>query len=1108
VIFATAFRLAAYIAQATQSGATMDNQTTLIVPRRADHAHIERTALLDQVDEGLTRVGIVVLSAPWGYGKTDLACDYVRFARARAPRLPIVRADFESYEFQAFESGVEEPLDRLLERGIRARRGHASDARPSRGAQAVRSAGSARRAHGGRLRYRHATADYAFRCLRAIAPVWTASFEAGAPPAEVAADERPLVVLDDVPLLDDEAAGVLADAVRDWVRAGARVVVVCLPSAVALHAALPEARVLDGTALAVSRTELELWLRGLQVAVGCDALAVTAGVPLLVDALRAVSGDDPTLDPVFLQASERLVEHGLNEGVSDAVDRLRWAMVLLGRGRVDELHEVGVAVRTDELQIVGDAFPFFGIDAAAGTFRCVALPVERGVGVLERVASSDEVLAKSCVEVLLRRGELERAGNVASFLSDRSRLELYGRHPDEFADAANDGALATSLRSASCGADLDVRLRPGVARLAFLYGVLHDTPDRLMPELVRQYGVKGEGGSVAALLEVADFWRGLGTGRPEPGAEDPPQGRGVLTDLVRALGSAGLCGDAVAYRERLDDLCRLVPFCDGGLAAAVYAAHAAVCGLLCGDVGTVLNWVEPLAYAAASHRIDPARVSSVSDGLLDAVHACAALLVEKPSTGSAERAHGRLEACAAFFDQRGIEPVLAFVCQLEAVCLVASGREAQAVGVLRRCQTRWNARGVLVGQAVAGLCQSLVDLSGNAVSQAAARLRAVEGQAQRLEAQHVACQVRLFSSVAAVRNGGAADVDRRLLEASIRQSSMYPRASVALTIELGLLNAARGDHDEARELLKSVETFGQPSAYRLLAMVVRALGGRRSCVLDLLPRSLRLEYESLCPPTPLKTAVCTAANCFGEQQAPSRGLYVRLLGGLRAEVNGHLVSDQEWGRRKARTLLSLLALYPQTPLSRDTIIDALWGNRAEIQGRNNLNSALTSLRSSLGQKSGGPNYIVTAGNTIMLNPANVDTDVEVFERLARNVLTRRDDTEDIEVVDACDRLVELYGDGPAGEFAVPTYRVGQRIADLEGLFVDCMLLGSALALGRGDAHQARRLARAAVRARPMSHEAVRAEAAAQAALHDGETTVGVGQAPREVRPPAPSLLAG
>jgi hypothetical protein len=71
-----------------------------------------------------------------------------------------------------------------------------------------------------------------------------------------------------------------------------------------------------------------------------------------------------------------------------------------------------------------------------------------------------------------------------------------------------------------------------------------------------------------------------------------------------------------------------------------------------------------------------------------------------------------------------------------------------------------------------------------------------------------------------------------------------------------------------------------------------------------------------------------------------------------------------------------------------------------------------------------------------------------------------------------------------------------------------MLLGSALALGRGDAHQARRLARAAVRARPMSHEAVRAEAAAQAALHDGETTVGVGQAPREVRPPAPSLLAG
>jgi hypothetical protein len=45
-------------------------------------------------------------------------------------------------------------------------------------------------------------------------------------------------------------------------------------------------------------------------------------------------------------------------------------------------------------------------------------------------------------------------------------------------------------------------------------------------------------------------------------------------------------------------------------------------------------------------------------------------------------------------------------------------------------------------------------------------------------------------------------------------------------------------------------------------------------------------------------------------------LRIHLLGGFRARVGRHLIEERDWQRRKAATLVKLLALAPQHRLQR------------------------------------------------------------------------------------------------------------------------------------------------------------------------------------------------
>jgi DNA-binding SARP family transcriptional activator len=86
-------------------------------------------------------------------------------------------------------------------------------------------------------------------------------------------------------------------------------------------------------------------------------------------------------------------------------------------------------------------------------------------------------------------------------------------------------------------------------------------------------------------------------------------------------------------------------------------------------------------------------------------------------------------------------------------------------------------------------------------------------------------------------------------------------------------------------------------------------------------------------------------------------------------------ADVLW--RKHLALLIYLALSPTRSRSRNQVLGALWPEKDEARARHSLNEALRRLRASLGSA-----RLQSQGETIALNPADLEVDVVRFESLA------------------------------------------------------------------------------------------------------------------------------
>jgi DNA-binding SARP family transcriptional activator len=139
---------------------------------------------------------------------------------------------------------------------------------------------------------------------------------------------------------------------------------------------------------------------------------------------------------------------------------------------------------------------------------------------------------------------------------------------------------------------------------------------------------------------------------------------------------------------------------------------------------------------------------------------------------------------------------------------------------------------------------------------------------------------------------------------------------------------------------------------------------------------------------------------------------IDLLGGFAVRVDGRPIPAADWRRRKAASLVKLLALTPRHTLHREQVIDALWPETAIDDAGPRLHKAAHFARRVLGDSSA----LVLSGDTVSLFPnAQVVVDVEEFERSAKQGLAAldRDPEEWSAAAAAADRWAgELLTDDP------------------------------------------------------------------------------------------------
>jgi DNA-binding SARP family transcriptional activator len=175
-------------------------------------------------------------------------------------------------------------------------------------------------------------------------------------------------------------------------------------------------------------------------------------------------------------------------------------------------------------------------------------------------------------------------------------------------------------------------------------------------------------------------------------------------------------------------------------------------------------------------------------------------------------------------------------------------------------------------------------------------------------------------------------------------------------------------------------------------------------------------------------------------------LHVKLLGGFCVERTdvGHAVSD--WPRRRAKTLIKLLAVQPGHALHREQIIDVLWSGADAESALNSFGKALHAARRSL--EPGLPRrqdsaYLRLVNAVLSLNTEHVAVDLDRFEQLAEDAIRRREFT-------AYEAALAAYG----GEL-LPEDRYESWCSDRRGVLAELhvrLLLGMAEILERRGAY--------------------------------------------------------
>ena len=173
--------------------------------------------------------------------------------------------------------------------------------------------------------------------------------------------------------------------------------------------------------------------------------------------------------------------------------------------------------------------------------------------------------------------------------------------------------------------------------------------------------------------------------------------------------------------------------------------------------------------------------------------------------------------------------------------------------------------------------------------------------------------------------------------------------------------------------------------------------------------------------------------------APDDELRIYLLGSFRVSVGQRTIGEHEWGLRKTRSLVKLLALAPGHRLHREQVIDLLWPDLEPVPAANNLRKVVHFARRTLEASSfeqtkrpSSPRYLHLEEELIVLRPTGpLWIDVEAFEAAAATA--RR--TQEMHAYYAA---IELYAGDLLPEDRYEEWAVRRR-EELRGTYVELLL---------------------------------------------------------------------
>ncbi len=840
---------------------------------------------------------------------------------------------------------------------------------------------------------------------------------------------RPLVTLDGIPRLTRNETKALAAALRALRDRGAEVVVACTPARRQLLDELSDAARIDAQALLVSPREYSEWVALYSIARTLDVYGLTEGIPALVACLESVSERASDASPLE-DGIQKLYQETLDDlrRERDPLHRVVCMLLLMGAGTLGDLTHGEVKLRQETIGRLVRDYPMFNIDQQHGAFRCLTRRKDALAGLRRKIASSKPGYALVAARALARARRIDDAAALAQAVLSRSeRVELIVQFPVAFALAGQGAFVAKTL--AATGEVLSSGIETGALIAAYV-----------------------------SALTMGDYRlaRGAAIELRRRATAIPQQVAPADWACARAVAETWESVSGIALPDvREPAAARL-----GVRAATLLRAHVRVYDELVAGTGDV-TWgedVKLLEDGASANEIDIPRLLLLCDRYLDDIMHGKGLEV-----GNREA----LERLVERLMMRRMAPIAVRVrCVVNMARLFAGDPVVDERGFVDAGTTAVRESDLPTQL----LCLAAEGWQGLAVGQA------INGQFRGQQVIKLAGEDQVFlhswgtllERVAHLRGTSRVKVREEAETLDLSEEDPTPARAWCVALHLA---AARFDSELSawyslhKDLM--LEARFRPCARLAMSM----LGSKADSMRKLLPRTVAPTLVPAGEPAPAPDTLFEVVP--GGIASEVGQVVINLFGGFQVERNGHTLTQTVWRRKKASVLAARLALSLGTFVSRRTIIDELWPKAEYARGRESLYVTLSALRSAMGQRAGGPQYVLTQGEGIALNGEFVYSDTKRFEGLAREILLSGDTVPAQQIVEAALKMEQIY----RGPLYLPDSGDASFFANMRraylSRYIDCMMRGVDAALRMENLNSAAWLVEAALKQAPTREDVIR-----------------------------------